>query len=95
MDPYKVTFESRLIPQSRECYDQNGNVFYEHNEYLHIGETVVLANTDIEVTVANSRYRNPLNCQELVTVLVPRKDGSVDRVEMPASSVRRLKLAER
>jgi hypothetical protein len=50
---------------------------------------VVDANGDAEMTVVKSRYRNPLNRQELVTVR--RKDGS--EVELAASAVRRLKLA--
>jgi hypothetical protein len=89
----KPTFESRLIPQSREWEDQSGTVYYEHNSWLEIGEKVAFAGSETELTVVKSRYRNPLNRQDLVTVAVPRKDGSVDRVEVAASAVRRLNLA--
>ena len=88
--PFTPTFELRLVPQSREHTDANGNVFYQHNSYLEPGETVVDANSDVEMTVVKS-YRNPLNRQELVTV--QRNDGIGGPMEMPASAVRRLKLA--
>jgi len=56
----KPTFESRLIPQSREWEDQNGTVYYEHNSWLEIGEKVAFAGSETELTVVKSRYRNPL-----------------------------------
>jgi hypothetical protein len=87
--PITPTFESRLVPQSREHQDANGNLSYQHNSYLEPGETVVDANGDAEMTVVRARYRNPLNRQELVTVR--RKNGG--EVELAASAVRRLKLA--
>ena len=91
--PTAPTFASRLIPQSREHRDGNGNVYFEHNSWLEIGETVVDAHGDTEMTVTNSRYRNPLTRQELVTVTVRKKDGTEVQTELPASAVRRLKLA--
>jgi hypothetical protein len=84
------TFESRLVPQSRECEDLNGTVSYEHNSYLEVGEKVVGAHSDIEMTVVKSRYRNPLTRQELVTVAVPRKGGGEEWIELAASAVRRV-----
>jgi hypothetical protein len=91
--PNTPTFESRLIPQSREHQDGSGNVFFEHNSFLEPGETVVDAHGDAEMTVMDSRYRNPLTRQELVKVKVRRKDGSEEIIELAASAVRRLNLA--
>lgn len=91
--PTTPTFRSRLIPQSREYVDRDGNVTYEHNSYLEPGEIVVGAHGNTEMTVVKARYRNPLTRQELVTVAVRRKDGGEDFIELPASAVRRLKLA--
>jgi len=87
------TFESRLIPQSRELTDANGNVFFEHNSYLEPGEIVVDAHNGTELEVVKSQYRNPLTRQEFVMVAVREKDGSEKWIEMPASAVRRLNLA--
>lgn len=91
--PSTPTFESRLVPQSREWEDRNGNVFYQHNSWLEPGETVVLAGSDTEVTVATSPYRNPVTLQEFVKVVQRMKDGSEKWTEVPLSSVRRLILA--
>jgi hypothetical protein len=32
--PTKPTFAYRIVPQSREHKDGNGNIFYEHNSWL-------------------------------------------------------------
>ena len=87
------TFESRLILQSREHEDGNGNVYFEHNSRLEIGETVVDAHSGTELTVVKSQHRNPLTRQEFVTVAVRKKDGSEEQIELPASAVRRPNLA--
>jgi hypothetical protein len=89
----KPTFESRIVPQSRECEDKDSNLFYEHNSLLEIGEAVMPAHGGTELTVVKSRYRNPLTRQELMKVAVRRKDGSEEIIELPASAVRRISLA--
>jgi hypothetical protein len=91
--PITPTFESRLVPQSRECADLKGNIFFEHNSWLEPGETVVAAGGEAEMTVAKSPYRNPITLKEFVTVARKRKDGSEEWIELPVSAVRRLKLA--
>jgi hypothetical protein len=77
------TFESRLVPQSRECVDLKGNIFFEHNSWLEPGETVVAAGGEAEMTVAKSPYRNPITLKEFVTVARKRKDGSEEWIELP------------
>jgi hypothetical protein len=93
MTPSKPTFESRIVPQSRECHDKNGNIYFEHNSWLEPGETVIPAGSDVELTVAGSPYRNPVTLREFVMVARRRKDGREEGIEMPLSGVRRLKLA--
>jgi hypothetical protein len=84
------TFESRLVSQSREYEDPAGNLSYEHNSWLEIGEKVMFAGGQTELTVVKSRYRNPLTRLDLVTVAVPQKDGSEENVEVAVSAVRRV-----
>ncbi|HWY16828.1 MAG TPA: hypothetical protein VNX86_16960 [Rhizomicrobium sp.] len=85
------SFESRIVPQSRPIHDASGKVIgYEHNEYLRPGERVLSALGDAAWTVFKSRYRDPLTCSELVTVLVPDGPGRERQVEMAASAVRRI-----
>jgi hypothetical protein len=91
--PTKPTFESRLVRQSREHKDAAGNLYYEHNSWLEPEETVMPARSDAEMTVVTSPRRDPLTLKEFVTVARRRKDGSEERIELPLSAARRLKLA--
>jgi hypothetical protein len=84
------TFGSRIRPQSRPIEDSRGNVVYEHNSPLQVGEFVMPPRGGVQVEILASGYRNPLTGQELVTVLWRYDNGDEQQVELAASAVRRV-----
>jgi hypothetical protein len=86
------SFESRIRPQSRPSHtDERGNVLYEHNSPLQIGETVEPILGGPHMTVIKSDYRDLISRTELVKVVEELKDGCEGpAVEMAVSAVRRV-----
>jgi hypothetical protein len=85
-----VDFNSGIIPASRAYTDANGNTLYQHNRPLRSGEKVMWGSC--EAKLAGSSYKNPLNGEQLVSLLI-EINGQVERREdIPLGMVRRLEL---
>jgi hypothetical protein len=84
------SFGSRIRAQSRPVEDARGNIIYEHNSPLQVGEFVMPPGGGAAVEILAAGYRNPLTGQQLVTVLWRYDNGNEEQVKLAASAVRRI-----